>query len=226
MARRLEEMFEEVPERERLATILEVVGDCLRRHRQLHAAVMTAQATLLEQQAAQAFRPPASLRLLDVTDEALLPLLDASSAEASAALDQAFSGFGTAHAPRVLGLGALLTRMLARERELAQALGAAAFEGDLDEDEPAGCFDDEVSAAAQALLDRIEGPVLLSGLLAGIEDKQSARWIGLAAAAAFDPDPVAGGLVARASGGRLSPGPVEGDDLVLGRLVEGTDEHR
>ena len=218
MATRLEEMSDEVEDRARLASILDVVHGCLRRHRELHTAVMRAQTALLHEQEIQAFRPIAALRLVDLTGEVLEPLLDTPTGQATEILTGAFGAFATARAPRVLGFGTLLARLLGPERDRRGPAGQAIQDDVFVEDDFAMRFDLAARRAALNHLATVDQPMLLSQLVDGIEDPEVVRFLALMAACAIDPELTAGALVGTPADGIVATAALSGDDVILQRL--------
>ncbi len=220
LAHRLEDLPHDLVAGPQLASISDVVQDCLRRHRELHAAVMSSQTTLLDRQAEQAFRAPPALRLVDLDSDVLRPLLDRSVGDAGRIVSGCFAGFVTARPPRVPGLAALLLRLLQPEKDRQPARGET-----IDDSLPSDLADEvtrfsaktiEQATAIMAGID--DAPASLASLLAQTDDPDVGRVIVLLAAAAFDPELVEGALMSVSSGTRLTNGLIGGDDLTLHRL--------
>lgn len=225
--------------RRQAADLVATVEDCFARHNQLHLQLMEADRAFFEEQDRQAFAWVRSTRdARDITDELLLPLLEATVADGSP-LVRAFAERSWPPRPPVVArLGAAIALLLRPpiEREL---LGEALE--DVEYDEPLidpRLFDDEAWAAAESVLDGLipeNEPVRLSDLvqrarLAGGDS--AADLLRLRAMTALAPqfDLIAPGrpsvLAAGIDGVRLPDGSLWGDDLLVGRLAPDEDALR
>jgi hypothetical protein len=146
--------------------ILALLGRANHRHIELHGTVLRALQTFLDAQADQRFRPVASLRLVAMTQDVLLPIMQMTAAEASeiaAVFAEAIAGPVVGRLPRLTDLYDLL---LAPARE---SLGKHPDDDDpqLDGDEDdAHPFTDPEREAARTVLDAATAqPRRLSELL-------------------------------------------------------------
>lgn len=201
-----------------IAAVLDTVRGCLSRHRELHAAVMQAQRSLLTHQAEQAFRPPPSLALVDLDRAVLDVLLDRPAGEALRVVEGAWSAFAGASARRFPGMDVLLRRLLQPLQERGPATGAA-----LEEDLPLAA--ELARRFDSARVERVGGVILrclatdgrapLSRVLTLLHDAEDRRLAGLLALVAFDPIADEDPYVTWVAGAALPAGDIEGDDLLL-----------
>lgn len=226
---RLEDLPDDSSTGPEVQRVIDALRDCLRRHQELHTAVLQAQQRLLDEQAEQAFRPPPVVELPDLERDVLRPLLSLTLRDAGTVLDAAFGSFARPRAPRRPGLGPLLARMLAPERQPAARLGTEIVDGPLDdrvEERFSDATRDEVAHAIDAAPDGGRLSVLVEGLT-----DEGTRLATLIALGALDPDVMPGALLStpvRPAAGDARPGrssdaeplrgPVTGDELALHRI--------
>jgi hypothetical protein len=225
MAHRLEEQQEDPATRVKgtkaadVAGVLDLVRDCLSRHRDLHTAVMRAQQELLAHQAEQAFRPPPPVALIDL-DRVVLPgLLDIPAGRATMIVEETWSSFAGPVARAVPGLDVMVRRLLqpmqTREPTTGEEVGGddEEFVAELE----ARFGRERIERVNEAITDRAasNGRTLLSGVLRVLDDDEDRRLAGLLALAAFDPVAGEDRVVSALAGSPLHKGVVEGDDLVL-----------
>lgn len=191
---RLEDLPDDASKGLEVQRVIDALRDCLRRHQELHTAVLHAQQRLLDEQAEQAFRPPPIADLPDLERHVLRPLLGLTLQDAGSVLDAAFASFARPRAPRRPGLGPLLARMLAPERQPASRLGAEIVDGELD-DRLEERFSPEARDAAARAIDAAPDGSQLSALVEGL-DGEAARLATLIALGAMDPDVAPSALLA------------------------------
>lgn len=230
---RLEDLPDDASSGPEVQRVIDALRDCLRRHQELHTAVLHAQQRLLDEQAEQAFRPPPVAELPDLERDVLRPLLGRTLEDAGAVLDAAFGSFARPRPPRRPGLGPLLARMLAPERRPASRLGAEIVDGALEDRLDERFSEGARVAAARAIAAAPDGS-RLSALVEDL-DNESARLATLIVLGALDPDVAPGALLstpvcspgAPAAGssdpstrpvGSAFRGPVSGDELALHRI--------
>ena len=207
--------------------LIEVVGDCMNRHRELHNLVLEAEKAFYVEQHRQAFLPSVFLRGVDLLDELLSPLLAAGLGQAAhplAAFAEAAWGTGT---PRLTRLTNLYSMLLADSREIGD--GVPLPDHDLDGDaDDLRRFTREAWASAQSILeDGGAAPRRLSELLVaaratGVRDAD--ELVALLALRAFDPvfeNPRPGEVVIASfdDGAILADPQWAGADLLVGALT-------
>jgi hypothetical protein len=222
--------------RRQAAALVETVDDCFLRHQELHAYVLSAIRVYVAEQDRQIFGRAALIGAIDLTNDALLPLL-AAPVGASANI---LAGF----AERLLGSGpgphsvALIPRLQPRFGTFVQALLRPAQpreglgpmweepEWEVGEDDPAA-FTAELWNQADEILAVLDPPVRLSSLLAEAERRHGfdvADLVRLRALVATAPDldavrPGEPEVLAAAGDGSVFRSPsFAGDDLVVGVL--------
>jgi hypothetical protein len=111
----LEQLEPELGEPGRLRSLVqlrETLRDCRLRHMQLHGRVIGAKDVFLAEQARQAFLRPGSLRLFDVQEDLLKPLLGLPRAQALPMLERFFTDMIGPRSPRLGRLQQLLELLL------------------------------------------------------------------------------------------------------------------
>jgi hypothetical protein len=193
--------------------------DTLRRIRQVHLdladRVSGARTIFIQAQLQQVFARRIHLRLLNVEQELLQPVL-ALGREPATVVAEAF-------ADRVLGLR--IPRLLQLDSLVDVLLAPPRAEGntDVDVEEPGEhegsdlqSYPPAVVAAANRILQRAEkGPVALSRLLEDAGDDETTEMVMLSALWAFAPDAEHTALVAERAGGTLEHRLAWGDELIL-----------
>jgi hypothetical protein len=149
-----------------IARLIATLRDCSTRHMQLHGRVMQARGVFLEEQARQEFAPPASIRLFDLPQDALRPLLALSVADAEPLLERFLGrvlGPRTPRQPRLDTLLEMLLRPAIERDEFGDEVEELAF---ADSDAELQLIPEPVWNAAGRLLHGLAEPARLSALLA------------------------------------------------------------
>ena len=157
---------EESEKRAQAAALIELLDDCQNRHMVLQRKLMDAREVFRAEQQRQVFAPPATVRLRNVNDELLLPLLSISLDSAEPNLVRFFERvLGTQ--PRRLGrLTAMVDALLAPPPQRDE-LGEEVRPPDLRVLEVFEAFKQPTRNAAASVLDGVGAePVRLSTLLA------------------------------------------------------------
>jgi hypothetical protein len=163
--------------RRQAAALVETVDDCYSRHVELHAITLAAIKAFVEEQDRQVFGRAATFGAIDLTEEALRPVLAARVGNAADLLTRfAERLLGTPPGPQSKTLCPLQPRLgvflqsLLRPPQPRDQLGEAI---DLPEwEEPPAdpfAFSFEAWAATDGILDELDPPRRLSDLLAGTE---------------------------------------------------------
>jgi hypothetical protein len=171
------------------AALLDLLDECQNRHVVLQRKVMEARQVFLSEQERQVFAPPASVRLRDIADELLLPVLCQPLVGAEPALVRFFERVLGPRPHRIGRLSSLVCALLAPPRE-RDDLGAEVIEPELSDLSPAEAFPEPVRSAAAALLDGVGAqPRRLSDLLveALTDSPSTAHLVALLALHAYSP---------------------------------------
>ena len=223
--------------RRQAAALVETVDDCFMRHQELHATVLSAVRVYVEEQDRQVFGRAATIGAIDLTNEALLPVLAAPVG----ALGDLLAGF----AERLLGfgpgprsssvipcrqprLGTFLEALL-RPPQVREDLGPELEEPEWEApaDDPVA-FTAELWALADEILRDVDPPVRLSALLAAAQQRHgfdAADLVRLRSLVATAPDldavrPGSPPVLAAAGDGQVFQSEsFAGDDLVVGTLT-------
>jgi len=222
--------------RRQAAALVETVDDCFMRHQELHATALSAIRVYVEEQDRQVFGRAAMIGTIDLTDEALIPVLAApvgAGGDMLAAFAERLLGFGPG--PRSASIvprrqprfGTFMLALL-RPPQTREQLGP-----ELDEPEWEAPPEDPIAFTAElwALADKILGvldpPPRLSALLAAAEQHHgfdAADLVRLRTLLATAPDldavrPRAPAVLAAAGDGRtFRSASFAGDDLLVGAL--------
>lgn len=226
--------------RSQAAALVETVDDCFTRHQELHATVLTAIRVYVEEQDRQVFGRAALIGAIDLTNEALVPLLAApvgAAGDLLAAFAEKLLGFGpgprsSSVVPRLQPRFATFLQSLLRPPQIRDELGPRLdeLEWEAPPDDPSA-FTVELMSQADEILGDLDPPTRLSALLADVEQRHgfdAADLVRLQSlvATAPDLDAVRPGapLVLAAAGDGLTfqSASFAGDDLVVGTLS--TDE--
>jgi hypothetical protein len=149
------------------AQLLRVVAECQARHLELHEQVLGARSVFLAEQERQRFAPAGDVRLVDLGEELLKPLLRAGAAEGGPAAAAFLSAAVGAVPPRLARVVDLVESLLSPRRVHDEDRGAARDPDLVAIDVGTDRFPAEVRAAADAVLGQVgAGPVRLSALLA------------------------------------------------------------
>lgn len=151
--------------RAQAAALLVLLDDCQNRHVVLQRNLMEARQVFLAEQERQVFAPPASVRLRDIADELLVPVLRATLGQAEPPLVGFFERVLGPRAHRIGRLTSIVDALLAPPRERDE-LGAEVADPELRDLSPADAFPPAVRADAAAVLDAVHAqPRRLSELL-------------------------------------------------------------
>jgi hypothetical protein len=223
--------------RRQAAALVETVDDCFTRHQELHAVTLGAIRVFVEEQDRQVYGRAAAIGAIDLTDEALLPVLAAPVGRVGNIMigfAERLLGFGPGPAsasvtPRLQPhIGQFLVALL-RPRPPRDLMGDEVGEPDWAEptiDEFA--FSSDAWAAADEALVDLDPPVRLSALLAnaGRDDgAETADLVRLRALIATAPDleavrPGVAPVLAAGRDGHMFDGTsYAGDDLLVGLLA-------
>lgn len=222
--------------RRQAAALVETIDDCFRRHQELHARLMEATRVFFEEQDRQVYGRASLLGAIDLTEEALIPLMRSpvgTIGEITARFAERLLLFGPGPRSRSLTprlqprLGALLYALL-RPPPPRDLEGEPVEEPEWAEPtvDPLA-FDSDAWAATDVLVDALEVPARLSRLLASAlhaGGSEAADLLRLRALVATSPDLDAVRartrhvLAAAADGRRFAGAGFAGDDLLVGRL--------
>ena len=226
--------------RRQAAALVETVDDCFIRHQELHSITLASVRVYVEEQDRQVFGRAATIGAIDLTDEALLPVLAAPLGvvgELLKSFSERLLGFGPGpRSKRVVPrrqprLGSFIEALL-RPPQVRDELGPEVDdpEWELPTEDPYA-FSTEHWALADEILGDLDPPVRLSTLLAAAEEQHgfdAADLIRLRTLVATAPDiqavrpdmpPV---LAAAADGEVFESSSFAGADLLVGGLT--TDE--
>jgi len=186
---RVRDEAEEVDRKRRAAQLVDIVKDCVRRHTQLQARLLDANATFRAEQDRQQFAGAPQRAAVDLFGQLLVPTLGLTVGEAAAPTSAFFAvaaGLAEPVAPRLTNLVDLLLSP-ARERD---PLGLAVPEPELAPLPDPDRFSAAQWEQADALLDLSELPRRLSGLLATARaaDPELAHLVALRALHAVSPE--------------------------------------
>lgn len=221
--------------RRQAAALVETVDDCYSRHVELHAITLKAIKAFVEEQDRQVFGRAATFGAIDLTEEALRPVLAASIGEVDTLLArfaERLLGFppgarSKAVRPLQPRMGPFLQALL-RPPQVRDHLGQEIDSPDWDE-APVDpfAFSFEAWAVTDDVLDHLEPPRRLSGLLAAVEAAhgfEAADLLRLQALIATAPELETGRpesapvLVAGNDGTSFSSPSFQGVDLLVGTL--------
>lgn len=184
---RTRENAEDASLRRKATIVIDLLRDCLRRHRQLHRVLHTAREVFLDEQDRQAFVEPAAadVRSYDLHEDLLVPLMGATLAHAAAPLERFFCAAGGLGGVRLGALDSIVESLLAPARERDE-LGEELVEAQLEDTTLPPRFHDAEHELVARLLEIVGSePVRISELLAGVEDRRLAHLLVLHAAFAF-----------------------------------------
>lgn len=223
--------------RRQAAALVETVDDCFTRHQELHASALSAIRVFVEEQDRQVFGRAAIIGAIDLTNEALLPILAApvgAIGDLLSSFAERLLGFGpgprsSAVVPRRQPrLGTFIQSML-RPRQARDDFGPELDEPQWEAPpEDPVAFTAELWSAADEMLGELDPPVRLSTLLAAAEQRHgfdAADLIRLRTLVATAPDldavrPGAPAVLAAAGDTRsFGSASFAGDDLLVGNLT-------
>jgi hypothetical protein len=154
------------PQRKRrAAALVDIVSDCIKRHSQLQARLIEAGAIFRSEQDRQQFSGPPQRATVDLFGQLLGPTLELSIADAFRPAAAFFHGAIGLKTPMVLRLRDMVRMLITPTAERDDLVGAVP-EPDLMPAPDPDVFSDEQWAHADALLDLVDVPRRLSGLLA------------------------------------------------------------
>lgn len=208
------------------AQLVNVVEDCLDRHRELHNRVMEATETFFVEQERQGFQTQASLHAVDPYDQLLAPVFAGTVGEMATAIETFASISWGVRDLRVASMERLLEVLLADPREI-DAFGGVLPDEDFDEVDDPRRFPRAAWEAVEAALHDLTEPLRLSALAAAVEavaGPAAAELVVYEAHRYLDPrlEEIRRGrevLAAANDGAGLDSDLFVGADLVIGRLV-------
>nr|WP_199433139.1 hypothetical protein [Qaidamihabitans albus] len=180
----------EDPDRKRRAAeLVDIVGDCVRRHTQLQSRLQAAGAVFRAEQDRQQFSGPPQRAAIDLFGQLLLPTLALPLADAVPPAQSFFHAATGIGVPTVPSLSALVSLLLRPAPEREQLVGEVP-DPELTPAEETDRYSDEQWRYADELLDLPEVPRRLSGLLAEARraDPAVARLVALRALHAYGPE--------------------------------------
>jgi hypothetical protein len=180
---------EDAEPRAQAATLITLLDDCQNRHVVLQRKLMEARQVFLDEQQRQVFAPPVSVRLRDLTDELLLPLLRLPLQNAEPRVVRFFERVLGPRPVRLGRLSTLVQALLAPPRE-RDDLGVEVIAPDLCGLEPFDAFPENVRAAAATVLDGVGSELqrLSTLLVEALQDSAAtAHLVALHALHAFSP---------------------------------------
>lgn len=200
-----------------LASLRDTLGECLARHMRLHERLIGANASYLQEQERQAFRPRMLAPLPDLEADVLCPSLGLPSTALADRCDFFLARFQPPRAPAVLRLTQLVRRLLAPRKAEAED----PFELQLPElspvAEPPPPFDEEDRRRVAAILTGLRVPQRLSLLLARARKlghpPSTLKLLVLEVLSAYDPAATRAPLHVEPFGGPLFDPAFAGDDL-------------
>jgi len=200
-----------------------VVNDCLRRHQRLHVHLQHAPEEFERLQVEQGFELGRGIGLPDPDPELLAPTLALTAADALQVLEVFESALIPPCPPVALDLASFVTWLLRAKRTPPERLGATVEETEFAPDPDPDRFDPETRAAVEAMLDAVDEPTTLSGLLEAARDEHSAlaaRLLAMRGLAAFAPEeqPDSDSLLLADPAGTLDDADYTGDELTIERL--------
>ncbi|ASR36868.1 hypothetical protein BAY61_19830 [Prauserella marina] len=180
---------EDPDHKRRAAELVDIVGDCIRRHTQLQSRLQAAGAVFRAEQDRQQFSGPPQRAAIDLFGQLLTPALELPLADAGPPTRAFFHAVTGIAVPVVPSLPSLVSLLLRPVPERDQVVGEVP-EPELMPAEDTDSYSDEQWRIADELLDLPEVPRRLSGLLA--EARQSdpgvARLVALRALHAYGPE--------------------------------------
>jgi hypothetical protein len=201
-------------------TLLDIIEDCQLRHLDLHALLLRARATFLEEQERQRFTVTDDTRAYDLGELLLAPLLERSADDALGAVGRFVAVVSGPVQPRPLRLLDLTDALLQPRRDDADVVEHEADLVELGDDRR---FDASAWAHADAVLARVPatGEIRLSQLLRDARSSApgSAELVALAALHAFAPEGAPPALRATDDGRVLDDPQFGGRDLLVRREV-------
>lgn len=197
--------------------LLELIEDCQLRHLELHALLLSARTTFLDEQERQHFAVPADGRAMELGDELLAPLLERSGATARHAAERFLQASLGPVPPRPVRLVDLVEALLQpRRNDEASHLDAVAELVDQGDDRR---FPADAWQHAEQVLQTVTTSTRLSDLLrrARQTGTGSAELVALAALHAFAPERTPPGIRAIDDGRSLDDPQFGGRDLLVCR---------
>jgi hypothetical protein len=223
--------------RRQAAVLVETVDDCFMRHQELHATALSAIRVYVEEQDRQVFGRAATIGAIDLTNEALMPILAApvgTVGDLLAAFSERLLGLGpgprsSSVVPRRQPRFGTFIQALLRPPQTREELGPELDEPEWEAPpEDPVVFTAEVWALADEILGDLDPPSRLSALLAAAEQRygfDAADLVRLRSLVAIAPDldavrPGAPPVLAAAGDGQtFQSATFSGDDLLVGALT-------
>lgn len=208
-------------EAQQVATVVQLVEDCLQRHVELHGRLMQARGVFLEEQERQSFAPRPAADLPNFITDVLEPLLKARRAEVERLLEDAFPVFFGARSPQTFSLTQLIAWQLQPRREVRPSEIPLESRDLLIVERDHLRYPEEIRPRAASYFEQIEQPTKLSELLERASEADEPipilEMIALIAFRLFGPDDEESlKLTAeKVAGGRFVTLSLSGDDLLL-----------
>ncbi|MEV6910188.1 hypothetical protein [Amycolatopsis sp. NPDC051071] len=155
---------EDLDRKRRAAELVDIVGDCIRRHTRLQSRLADAGAVFRAEQDRQQFSGPPQRATIDLFGQLLMPTLRLPIADAVAPAESFFHAGAGISPPTVPSLSSLVSLLLRPAPERDQLVGEIP-EPELMPADVTDRFGDEQWRLADDLLDLPEVPRRLSGLL-------------------------------------------------------------
>ncbi len=202
-------------------TLLQLIEDCQLRHLDLHALLLQARTTFLDEQERQRFTVAAEADVFELGEQLLSPLLERSAVDGGAAAERFLSAAVGPLPPRLVRLSDLVAALLQpRRADDDPPTGDPTELVDLGDDRR---FPPEAWHDARQVMARVpvQGEVRLSALLRAARESAagSAELVALAALHAFAPEGTGDAVQATDDGRLLDDPQFGGRDLVLRREV-------
>jgi len=171
--------------------LIDVVADCLNRHRELHNRVLDASEAFFTEHARQAFQTRTAVRAVDLYDDVFLPVMRGMVVDVGGPIEAFASQSWGLDDLRVVDMAGMFESLLADPRVLDR-LGEELPDDELDAEDDSGRYPEQAWELVNALLESVEAPVRLSDLLAsargaGAADEWSADLLAAKALQATDP---------------------------------------
>jgi hypothetical protein len=213
--------------------LIDVVSDCLNRHRDLHNRVLEATEAFFTEHARQAFQPRTSLRAVDIYDELFVPAIAGTVGDVAAGIE-AFASASWGLADLRLADMSRTLEMLLADPKVIEGLGEELPDDELGGDNDPRRYPGEAWQATTEALDAVTVPTRLSELLtplraAGEDGLVAADLLSLRTLKATDPDleelrrHTSRILAAADDGETLTDDDLAGADLLVGWLEPDID---
>lgn len=208
--------------------LIDVVSDCLNRHRDLHNRVLETTEAFFTEHARQAFQPRTALRAVDIYDELFVPAVAGAVGDVAAGIEAFASGSWGLADLRLADMGRALEILLA-DPKTVEGLGEELPDDELSSEADPRRYPEEAWQATTQALDALAAPTRLSELVAhlraaGDDGRVAADLLNLRTLKATDPDleelrrHSRRVLAAADDGEALVDDDTEGADLLIGWL--------